>query len=265
MQCDTAIVTMHDQPLRIAIEAFFRRGYLFVGIVLAALLMTVLITFLTPKQYSSEMKFLVQNARENVAVTPERTSFSNVVSGVTEEQVNSELEILHSHDVVDPVADPEWASIAASRRTSNMARRHEKLLELFERRFGTEIVRKTNVINVSILADSPEQAQHRLQLLSSNYLAEHRRLQRPAGASEFFASEAERIRQAWNDASEKLASFQGQHQLLSLPDRESAINDQVSQDEQDLLTTDASLRELDARLSESSRQMQNIPSRLLFN
>ena len=62
-------------------------------------LVTLLVTLLTPKQYSSEMQFLVQNARGNVVVTPERTSSSDVVSGVTEEQVNSELVILHSHEL----------------------------------------------------------------------------------------------------------------------------------------------------------------------
>jgi uncharacterized protein involved in exopolysaccharide biosynthesis len=224
-------------------------------------LVTFLVTLLTPKQYSSEMQFLVQNARGNVVVTPERTSSSDMVSGVTEEQVNSELVILHSHDVADPVADPQWASLPESERTPTAIRQHEKLLHSFETRFSTAIVRKTNVISVSLLAESPELAQRKLQLLSVNYLAEHRRLQRPAGASKFFATETERIRQEWNDANRQLAAFQQLHQLLSLPDRESAIDDQIVEGEHDQLTGEINLRELDARLAESSRQLQQIPAR----
>src|ERR1700687_4378381 len=88
---------------RAAIEAFFRSRRLCFGVTLAVLALTALVTLLTPKQYSSETKFLVQNARESVVVTPEQTSARNIANSVTEEQVNSELEILHSHDVLDPV------------------------------------------------------------------------------------------------------------------------------------------------------------------
>ena len=97
--------------------------------------------------------------------------------------------------------------------------------------------------------------------MAANYLAEHRRLQRPAGASKFFLTETERIRQEWNDANRQLAEFQQQHQLLSLPDRESAIDDQIVEGEHDLLASEINLRELDARLAESSRQLQQMPAR----
>jgi uncharacterized protein involved in exopolysaccharide biosynthesis len=49
--------------------------------------------------------------------------------------------------------------------------------------------------------------------------------------------------------------------LLSLPDREAEINDQISHDEEDLLTTDTALRELDAKLSESDRKLRDLPPR----
>jgi uncharacterized protein involved in exopolysaccharide biosynthesis len=48
-----------------------------------------------------------------------------------------------------------------------------------------------------------------------------------------------------------------------LPEKEQQINGQLSQDDQDLLKTDALLRELDARISESGRQVRDLPSRQL--
>src|ERR1700680_5023165 len=87
-------------PARQMLEAVFRQKRLFTSVALPVLLASVLITFLTHRQYASEMKFIVQNNRGNVVVTPERTNPTNIISEVTEAQVNSELEVLHSHDVI---------------------------------------------------------------------------------------------------------------------------------------------------------------------
>jgi uncharacterized protein involved in exopolysaccharide biosynthesis len=262
MQSGMEIHSASNLSARAAIEAFFRKRRLCFSVALTVLAATALVTFLTPKQYSSEMKFLVQNARESVVVTPEQTSPRNIANNVTEEQVNSELEILHSHDVLDPVADPEWISPLAGQLTPRTVRSHEKRLSSLEKRFGTEIVRKTNIINVSLLADTPEKAQEQLARLSEAYLAERRRLQRPKGASEFFTAEAERNRKAWDEASRKLVDFQQEHQLLSLPDSEQELEGRITEDQDHLFAADATLHELDAQLSEASRRMHDMPERL---
>jgi uncharacterized protein involved in exopolysaccharide biosynthesis len=246
---------------RVGIEAFFRRKRIFFWTVFATLLITAVITLLTPKQYASEMKFLVQNTRGNVVLTPERTNSTGTPSDVTDTQVNSELEILHSHDVLDPIADPEWTTDSQPERSPRMVLRHEQLLRTFEKRFRTETVLRTNIINVSILADTPEKAKSDLEHLSAAYLAEHRRLQRPSGASGFFASEAERIRKDWDAASQKLVNFQRGHQVVSLKDREAVLETQVTEHERDLLATEAALKETDAKLSASSRRLQSLPMR----
>jgi uncharacterized protein involved in exopolysaccharide biosynthesis len=246
---------------RAGVEALFRQRSLFFWVSLSVLLATGLVTVLKHKQYSSQMKFLVQNTRGNVVITPERTTPTNVLSDVSETQVNSELEILHSHDVLDPVADPDWVKLPEAQRTPAATRRHEKLITAFEHRFSTEIIRKTNIITVSVSADSPEKAHDDLERLSAAYLAEHRRLQRPSGASDFFKSEAERIRKDWDQASQRLVDFQQQHQIVSLPDRETALNTQITEHEQDLTSADASLRELDAKLAASALRLHDLPMR----
>jgi len=261
IQTNSAIVPASTPAVSAAVESFFRQRRLFVWVVLTIFVATLGVTFLTRKQYSSDMKFLVQNARENVLVTPERTTPSNVVSDVTETQVNSELEILHSHDVLDPVADPSWAQTPENERTPQRIAQHEKLLQAFEKRIGAEPVRRTNIIRVSLMGNSPRQAQQDLERLSAAYLAEHRRLKRPAGTSEFFTAEAERTRKAWDEAAQKLVDFQRNNQLLSLPNRSSDINEQITKHETELLRLDASLHEMDGQLAEGSKQLSGVPMR----
>ena len=110
-----------------------------------------------------------------------------MVSDVTETQVNSELEILRSHDVLDPVADPGWAKVPISERTPAAISQHEALLAVFDKKLETEPVRKTNVISVSYRARS-RGGNDSLRQLAQLYLEQHRKMQRPTGASAFFAS-----------------------------------------------------------------------------
>jgi protein tyrosine kinase modulator len=246
---------------RSGLESFFRQRKLFFWTASVVVVLTLLATVVKHRQYSSEMKFLVQNNRGNVVITPEKTSSPNGVADVTETQVNSELEILHSHDVLDPVADPDWAALPEKDRTPAAVRQHEKLINAFERRLSTDIVRKTNVIIVRMVADTPKGAQQDLERVAASYIGEHRKLQRPSGASDFFKSEAERTRAEWDQASQKLVEFQQAHQLVSLPERESFVNEEVADHERDLLATDASLRELDAQMAEITKRLQELPMR----
>jgi uncharacterized protein involved in exopolysaccharide biosynthesis len=247
--------------LRAAIEALFRQKLLFASVAASVLLLAIATSVLLPRQYMSEMKFLVQNARGNVVVTPEKTNPQNVVSDVTETQVNSELEILRSHDVVDPVADPGWDKIPAGQQNPGRVRQHEALLAGFDKKLETEPVRKTNVIDVRYRASDPQQARNVLQRLSQTYLEQHRRMQRPGGASAFFASEAERYQKAWDQASRDLVDFQQHHQLYSLAQRETDLEEKLTKAESDLLASEAGLQELDARLEESRRGQRTMATR----
>ena len=255
MQAPTALMRPGYVP-RVGIESLFRRKRLLLWTVLIILLITTATIFITPKQYASEMKFLIQNMRGNVVVSAERTNSVSAPSDVTDSQVNSELEILRSHDVVDSIADPEWAAAPEQQNDPEKARRHQRLLENFEKRLRTEAIVRTNIISVTVLGDTPNNARTQLAQLSAAYLAEHRRLQRPGGSSQFFASQAERIRKDWDEASQKLITFQQEHQLLSLSNREAALEARIQDHERDLSVTDTTVKEMDAKLSGNSRQLQ---------
>jgi len=104
--------------IRAAVEALFRHQKIFLIGVGSITFLVAAYLILIPREYSSEMKILVQNGRENVVVSAERTNPFNVVSEVTESQVNSELEILQSRDVVEPVIDPTWQNIPVEHRSA---------------------------------------------------------------------------------------------------------------------------------------------------
>ena len=121
-------------------------------------------------------------------------------------------------------------------------------------------MRKTNVIDVRFRASTPEVARTSLQRLADAYLEQHRRMQRPVGASSSLV-EAERYRKEWDEASRRLVDFQQEHQLSSLQQREANLEGKITKGEEEVLTTEAGLKEFDARLAESNRRMQTMSMR----
>ena len=59
--------------------------------------------FATPRKYDSHASILVQNARSNVLITAGNTSGPTEMKDITEEELNSELEVLTSRDMLDEV------------------------------------------------------------------------------------------------------------------------------------------------------------------
>ena len=84
----------------------FRHKLLICTTFLTVVVGTAVLTLLMPNEYESRMKILVKNTRSDVPITPERTTgtagtyFENEVS---ENQINSEIELLTSDDLLNQV------------------------------------------------------------------------------------------------------------------------------------------------------------------
>src|SRR6476469_1832894 len=96
----------HPIRLRDGASAVFRRRGLILFTFLAVIAGTILVTLLLPNRYESRMKILVKNQRVDVAITPEATSGVNapaIDNEVSENQINSEIELLTSKDILTEI------------------------------------------------------------------------------------------------------------------------------------------------------------------
>src|SRR5229473_1451814 len=90
--------------LRDGAGAMFRRKALVLLTFFTVVLGTTIFTFLLPNKYESRMKILVKNQRVDVAITPEATDVAPPIeSEVSESQINSEIELLTSRDLLTQV------------------------------------------------------------------------------------------------------------------------------------------------------------------
>ncbi len=239
-------------------QAVARRWKLALGLPLLVIALVAVYVFTTPRMYESEMKVLVQNERGNLTVTPERTLPSPVSTGVTEEQVNSEIEVLRSQELAEKVVAPDWNPQG---RTQAEIKKHQKLVDQFRKNLGIDAVRKSNIIHVAVRAKSPQQAQQLLQTLLVAYLAKEREIERPAGASSFFDTQALNYKNELEAAQRQLATLQQQTGVVSLPETETTLEKQVTDLNAELRATELQLTDVRDQLNNTRTQMSSMPVR----
>src|ERR1700704_2578294 len=86
-------------------SVWFRHKFLIMVTFLTIAVGTAVGTFMLPNEYESRMKILVKNLRAEVPITPERTTgtYGNQGNDVSENQINSEIEVLTSKDLLNQV------------------------------------------------------------------------------------------------------------------------------------------------------------------
>ena len=98
-----------DRELRLPtfrdlVSPLFRYWRTAVLVALTVCLGTTTVVLLTPKQYEAEMKFLVKRERADPIVSADPNAMTQAPAYVSEDEVNSEVELLKSRDLLEEVA-----------------------------------------------------------------------------------------------------------------------------------------------------------------
>ena len=221
----------------------------------------VLYALLAPREYHSEMDILVQNKRGDDQITPSRVNGEITVNGVTEEQINSEIQLLISRGLANQVVDPNWNGQSDSKMTSDQLKAHDKAVTAFEKHLSVTMIRKSDVIHITYVASSPKVATDTLNRLLTAFLTKQKEIAQPPGTSEFFTAQAANYKQQLDQAQQQLAQFQQQQQIVTLSDTEQSLDREINDAQTDLRETDAQISELNQQLGTQTRQLRTIPQR----
>lgn len=261
----TALNSQPSGTLRAAAEALFRHRALFLITAGTVLLFTVLYVLFVPRTYVSEMNILVRNARPDYIISPERSTGQIVQRDVTEERINSEIEVLRSKDVADAVVDPTWSTAPAGSQlashTESQIRQHEKANLTFSEHLTVEALRKSNVIHVVYLAPTPHEATQTVERVLAAFLAKQREIERSTGASSFFAAEAARYKEELDLAQQQLAGFQQSNQIVSLGTKETTLEAQINALDDNIRAAQVQITEAANRVASDRTQLAAIPQR----
>lgn len=181
-------------------------------VIVAAFALAVLATFaagLWNARYDSHMKILVQRQRSNAIVTSSSTEpvqFSN--EPVTEEDLNTEVELLNSEDLLRQVVVSTGLAGKpgpASDPKTNI--RIAKAMGELVKNLTIEPLHKSNVIAVRYRARNPQKGAEVLQALAAAYTEKHMESRSSSAEFKFFDQQTQQFEQGLNKAQDDLTSF----------------------------------------------------------
>jgi uncharacterized protein involved in exopolysaccharide biosynthesis len=250
-------------------SVIFSHKLLICATFLAVALGSGVMAFLMPNEYESRMKILVKNTRSDVPITPEKTSGGGMPSmnEVSENQINSEIELLTSEDLLKQVVT-ECGLFKAD--TSILVRlglkeaNHSQAAQIEEatRRLAKDLVitpvKKANIIDVKYSSSSPAVAVAVLRKVQDLYLEKHLKLHRPPGTYDFFKTKADEYEGELRNAERERSNFQQTMNVISLTQQKDQTVTKLAEAKSKLMETKAYLREVGDRIAKVEQQLQSL-------
>jgi uncharacterized protein involved in exopolysaccharide biosynthesis len=256
-------------------SVLFRHKLLICVTFLAVALGTAVFTFLMPNEYESRMKILVKNTRSDVPITPEQTHGSTGLyfdSGVSEIQINSEIELLTSEDLLKQVVTEcglygGSSSFSSKFGLKESPRSQATQIEEATRQLAKDLeitpVKKANIIEVKYTSRSTEKAVAVLRKLQDLYLEKHLKLHRPPGTYDFFKTQASQSEEQLQEAEKRLSGFQQSMNVVSLTQQKDQTVQKLTEAKSKLLETKTFLREVTDRIAKVQQQLETIAPRVV--
>jgi uncharacterized protein involved in exopolysaccharide biosynthesis len=240
-----------------------RRQWLVIGVVWL-LVMAAAAAALAwwPRAYTSTAKFLVRNAREELVVNPGDRAGAGYRDGVTEETVNSEIELLRSRDILTQVVK-ELRLNVAQRPGEDPELVLERAVRSLSRSLSIGAIRKTNLIQVVYESSDPRHAASVLRHLSDAYLAVHLSLHSSPAAFQFFVDQTEASRKKWDEAQQELSALARSANLIAPEEQRKATLQSATELEAELAKVEAEIGEQSARARSTDMQMGLVDSRIV--
>ncbi len=242
----------------------FRQRRAFVCAAGTVLAMAILYAFLGTK-YQANMKVLVRKGRADALVSAaEDAPIDLSRMTITEEELNSEVELLRDDEVLRKVVEQtgtgrDWFHFLRlgegdAQRVERGARRLAKKLEV-------EPVKKTNLITVSYAADDPQKAAKVLQAVANVYLGKHMEVHRPSGELHFFEQQTAESRRQLEASQQKLLNFASGHGVVAAAQQRDLALQKMSEVDAGYRQTRVDLAETQQRVWELGDLLTKLPER----
>lgn len=253
--------------LRDLLAVVFRQRRLALISFVAIFLAVVLYGLVAPP-YQSEMKVLVRRGRVDPVVTstPSQAEFER--ESVTEEELNSEVELLHDQEILRTVVrhsgliseGQSWFwSLFGDSDDRQLARAVRKI----DKRLTVEAVKKATLIDVSYKSSDPVQGANVLHSLATAYLERHEQVHRPSGEFKFFDQQVIQSRGGLEDAQLQLMRFGADQGVTSAAlERDMALQT-LSQADTDAHQTEVSIAATTERARSLEKKLVSLPERTI--
>jgi uncharacterized protein involved in exopolysaccharide biosynthesis len=268
--------------LRELLGVLYARKFLIISIFIAIVCSGMAATLLIEPTFESSMKILVARDRIDPQVSPTENRPDLLRAEITDEEFNSELEILHSRQVLEAVVNelglaqhqappPEGWLTAARARTAEIYRSLHRQSEPppMERAIGRimqnlEVVsiKKSRIIRVTYRDANPERAAQLLNTLYRKYADHHLKIHQNSRAAAVFHEQTEAFKSKLDEATEALKKFDVQTGVTSVTAQKEILLKQFYETQNLANTARTEMRETEQRVAALKSQLAAQPERI---
>lgn len=266
--------------LRDIVTPLFRHRRLVLLTFMGLVLGTILGIIFLANDYQAKMTILVKRERVDAAVSPARDAALANAGDVTEEELNSEVELLKSRDLLEKVVlacnldesqpSPLWRRLfpTASAHGPDDGRHNAKhvsqAVSVLENKLQIEPLKKTDLIQVTYDSSDPQLAARVLDALGNLYLEKTVAVHSSPGAFKFFQTESQQYDQDLRTAETRLTEFDRDKGVAD-PELEKKIALQKLADfEANFSATQVAIKEAEKRAQTVENQLASTPQQTMF-
>ncbi len=216
--------------------------------------------------YQARMKVMVRRGRADAPVSAgENAPLDLTRVAITEEELNSEVELLRDDDSLRKVVEEtgiggrDWLHFL--RIKEGRGGRVERAARRLASRLKVEPVKKTNLISISYAAANPQVAASVLRSVATAYLEKHTAVHRPSGELRFFEQQAAESQRKLEESQKKLLQFSNKNGVVeAVQQRDQALN-RLSETGARVRQTRIEIAETERRVRELQDQVAKLPER----
>jgi uncharacterized protein involved in exopolysaccharide biosynthesis len=259
-----------DLSVRDFVMPAFRRKRLLILTFISVLGAVILLALVLGPAYSSRMEILVNRERLDPLVSTEATTqIMTADNPVTPEEINSEVELLSSRDVLEQVVlangleKPQGFSLLDLLRPRQTKEdRIARAVKTLAKKLNIANIKNSNLIEITYKSPDPQLSYGVLKSLGDLYVAKHVAVHRPAGSYEFFAEETQKYHDELENAEKKLREFGLQNAVAAPDEQRTDLSTQVADSVGLVHLAEQSIAADEERIKDDREQMTTTPQRL---
>lgn len=259
-------------------DVLLARKWTVLAILFAIVLVGMAVTLSLPQAYESSIKILVSRERVDPRVTAGANPGDLARPEMTDEEFNSEIEIIQSREVLGAVvAELELASQIHNEPSGIIENLKKKYLgesgavaaspyDLAIKKIADKLevtsIKKSRIIKVTYRDGNPERTARILNTLFQKYADRHLQLHQKTEAANVFRSQSETFNNKLEEVTAELKKFDAQNNTLSVNTQKELLLHQLYEAQDKVNSARSETKELEQRIITINSQLSTQPERI---
>ncbi len=248
------------------VAMIYRRRWLALGLFAAIFFIVALFTMMQPSIYMTRAQILFKKERINPVVSASEGAAAEGKPQLSEEAMNSEIEILKSSTLMREVLrrNQVYQQIIGPEKTQTLdsTTALELAVALLKRDLDSQIVPKSNIVQVTYEAKDPQLATQIVNDLCQRYVIRHLEVHENKGIYSFFQKQAEVLHDTLQVMASALQQFESENNLIAPEQQRQLFLQKLADYEMQLNAARANVQASERQVDFLEKQLAAAPERI---